>query len=312
METRKIGELEVSVVGLGCNNFGAALDLEGTRAVVDAAIDAGITYLDTADIYGGTVSEQHLGEVLKGRRDAVVLATKFGHPTGVPEGRHGGSASWVHEATEASLRRLQTDRIDHLQIHSPDADTPVAETLGALDELVKAGKVLEIGCSNFSAAQLAEADAVSREQGLARFVTVQNHYSLLTRAPETEGVLDACAALDIGFVPFFPLESGLLTGKYSKGQPLPEDSRFARWGKRASAFIDDDKLDIVERLDAYATSQGHTLIELAMGWLVSNPQVTSVIAGATKGSQAQANVAAAQAWTLTDTQRAAVDQVLAG
>jgi aryl-alcohol dehydrogenase-like predicted oxidoreductase len=311
MQTRRIGQLEVSVVGLGCNNFGMVLDAAGTRQIVDAALDAGITYLDTADIYGGGESETHLGAALKGRRDAVVLATKFGHSTGTPEGRSGGSASWVREATEASLRRLDTDYIDHLQIHQPDPSTPIEETLGALDELVKAGKAREIGCSNFSAEQLREADAAAQAAGTARFVSVQNHYSLLTRAPETEGVLDACADLGIGFVPFFPLESGLLTGKYAKGEALPEGTRLARWGKRASAFIDDDRLDTVERLSAYAQSKGHPLLDLSLSWLVSNPVVASVISGATKVEQVEGNVAAAQAWALSPAERAEVDAVLA-
>jgi aryl-alcohol dehydrogenase-like predicted oxidoreductase len=218
----------------------------------------------------------------------------------------------VREATEASLRRLGTDHVDHLQLHQHDATTPIEETLGALDELVKAGKAREIGCSNFSAEQLREADAAAKANGTARFVTVQNHYSLLTRAPETTGVLAACDELGIGFVPFFPLESGLLTGKYQKGQPLPEDSRLNRWGKRAKAFIDDDRLEVVERLEAYASSTGHSLLDLALGWLVSNPTVTSVIAGATKPAQVDGNVAAALAWSLTPEERQQVDKAIAG
>lgn len=312
METRRIGQLEVSVVGLGCNNFGMVLDVEGTREVVDAALDAGVTYLDTADIYGGGASEEHLGAALKGRRDAVVLATKFGYGGSAPEGRAPGSAAWVRDATEASLRRLGTDRIDHLQLHQPDATTPIEETLGALDELVKAGKTREIGCSNFSADQLREADAAARANGTARFVTVQNHYSLLTRDPERTGVLGACDELGVGFVPFFPLESGLLTGKYRRGEPLPEDSRLHRWGKRASRFIDDDRLEVVERLEAYAASTGHSLLELALGWLVSNPAVATVIAGATKPSQVEGNVAAALAWSLSPAERQQVEAALAG
>ena len=310
MERRRLGGLEVSVIGLGCNNFGPALDVAGTRAVVDAALDAGVTYLDTADLYGGGASEEHLGQVLDGRRDAVVLATKFGHRGATPEGRSGGSASWIREATEASLRRLRTDRIDHLQIHQPDPATPIAETLAALHALVAEGKVRELGCSNFSAAQLREADAVASREGLARFVTVQNHYSLLTRTPEREGVLDACGELGIGFVPFFPLESGLLTGKYAKGRPLPEGSRLARWGDRAASFIDDERLDTVARLTAFAAERGHGLVDLALGWLVTNPAVTSVIAGATRPEQVRANVAAAQAWPMTAEDRAGVDRLL--
>ncbi|MPY93016.1 MAG: aldo/keto reductase [Acidimicrobiia bacterium] len=312
METRRIGQLEVSVVGLGGNNFGMALDAAGTRQVLDAAIDAGVTYVDTADLYGGGASEEHLGAALQGRRDAVVLATKFGHSGSTPPERPGGSPAWVREATEASLRRLGTDHVDHLMIHQPDPSTPIEETLGALDELVREGKAREIGCSNFSADQLREADAAARREGTARFASVQNHYSLLTRAAETEGVLDACAELDVGFVPFFPLESGLLTGKYRKGQDLPEGSRLANWGPRASRFINDERLEVVERLRAYAEGKGHHLLELSLGWLVSNPTVSSVIAGATKTGQVHDNAAAAMTWPLSPAERAEVDALLAG
>jgi len=308
MDTRKIGELEVSTVGLGCNNFGMKLDVTQTAEVVNAAIDAGITYFDCADIYGGGESEVFLGKALESRRDEVVLATKFGHYTSIPEGSHGGSAEWISKKVEESLTAMGTDRIDHYQLHWPDTDTPIEETLGALDQLVQDGKVLELGCSNFSAEQLNEAYGVAGHKGLTPFRTCQNHYSLLTRNPEQEGVLDACAATNVGFVPFFPLESGLLTGKSRKGEDLPDNSRLKNWGKRAAMFIDDDKLDLITQLAQFSEQQGHTLLELAMSWLASNPLVTTVIAGATTTDQIKTNVSAAS-WTLSDDERAEVDRI---
>lgn len=305
-----IGSLEVSTIGLGCNNFGMKLDQAQTTEVVSAAIDAGITYFDSADIYGGGESEVFLGQALKGRRDEVVVATKFGHPRSLPDGVKGGGASWITRKVEESLTALDTDRIDHYQLHMPDPDTPIEETLGALNGLVEAGKVLEIGCSNFSADQLTEASAAADSGGLARMLTCQNHYSLLTRTPETDGVLDACGDLGVGFVPFFPLESGLLTGKYRKGEELPENSRLKLWGSRADAFIDDERLDRVSRLTAFAEARGHSILELAMSWLAGNERVTTVIAGATSPEQIASNVAAA-GWDLTPDERAEVDRLCA-
>lgn len=296
------------MVGLGCNNFGMKLDQAQTTEVVSAAIDAGITYFDSADLYGEGKSEVFLGKALQGRRDEVVVATKFGHPRTLPDGASGGSAAWIHKKIEESLSALRTDRIDHYQLHMPDGDTPLDETLGALDQLVRDGKVLELGCSNFSAEQLSEATAVAEREGFSRFVTCQNQYSLLHRAPETEGVLAACDRHGIGFVPFFPLESGVLTGKYRKGEELPENSRLKMWGKRAAAFIDDDRLDLVDRLAAFAEARGHSILELAMSWLASNPRVTTVIAGATSPHQVAANVAAV-GWELTGDERAEVDRI---
>lgn len=308
METQKIGSLDVSVVGLGCNNFGMKLDQTQTTEVVTAAIDAGINYFDNADIYGGGESEVLLGEALKGRRDQVVVATKFGHPRSLPDGTRGGSPAWITKKVEESLTALQTDRIDHYQLHMPDTDTPIEETLGALDELVRQGKVLELGCSNFTSDQLNEAKTTSDDRALAPFRTCQNHYSLLTRNPEAEGVLDACTDTGVGFVPFFPLESGLLTGKYTKGAELPDNSRLKNWGSRAKQFIDDDRLDTVAELAAFATAQGHSVLELAMSWLATNPVVTTVIAGATTPEQVASNVAAA-GWALTADERAEVDRI---
>ncbi len=309
MEHRTLGSLDVSVVGLGCNNFGMTIDADQTRNVVDAAIEAGINYFDTAESYGGGESETFLGQALKGRRDDVLIASKWGHTRGLPEGDRNASPERIRSSLEASLRRLDTDYIDHYQLHRPDPNTPVAETLGALAELKAQGKIREIGCTAFSAAQLDEIYDTAGTADLQPYPSVQNHYSLLTRDPETDGVLDACARHGMVFVPFFPLESGLLTGKYRTGEPLPEGSRLARWGDRSANFIDDDKLATVGRLTEFAESTGHTMLELAFSWLVSNPTVASVIAGAITPAQVQANVAAA-GWQLTEADRAAVDQAI--
>lgn len=303
-KVRRIGELEVSVAGLGCNNFGMRIDEDATRAVVDAAIDAGINFFDTADLYGGTKSEEFLGRVLGARRDNVVVATKFGMLK-PPEdsGLTGGSPAWVARACDDSLRRLGTDRIDLYWLHAPDPDTPIGDTLEALDRLVRDGKVRELGCSNFSAAQLDEAAVAAKERGVRPFATVQNDYSLLQREPEHE-VLAACTRLGMTFVPYFPLASGLLTGKYRRGEPPPEGTRLAQWGAPS-----DERFEVVERLDAFATAHGHTIHELALSWLAVRPEVASVIAGATKPEQVHANTAATTAWDLTPQERAEVDQL---
>ena len=310
METRPLGQLQVSVIGLGCNNFGMTIDAERTKDVVDAAIEAGINYFDTAEAYGNGLSEEYLGKALGSRRGDVLVATKWGHDMSLAEGERGGDPAVIRARLEASLARLGTDYVDHYQLHRPDPLTPVAETLGALAELQAEGKIREIGCTHFSAAQLDEVYAASAANDLPAYPSVQNHYSLLTRGPETDGVFDACARHGIGFVPYFPLESGLLTGKYRLGEPRPEDSRLVRWGKRADAFIDDDKLAKVEALTQWAVAQGHTLLELAMSWHTSHPLVSSVIAGATRPEQIHANVAAGS-WPLTADDRAAVDALLA-
>jgi aryl-alcohol dehydrogenase-like predicted oxidoreductase len=305
METRRIGQLEVSAVGLGCNNFGMRIDETETREVVDAALDAGINYFDTADVYGQTRSEQFLGAAIVGRRDEVVLATKFGS-MGSPDGSlTGGHPDWVRQAVDDSLGRLGTDRIDHYQYHRPDPEVPLAETLGALDELVSAGKVLEIGCSNFDASQLDESSGIASREGWTPFRSVQNRFSVLHREPET-GVIDACRRHDIVLVPYFPLESGLLTGKVGSGGEVPEDSRLALMPEeRRGRFLTDDRLAAVERLAAYAVDHDRSLIELAMGWLLSEPVVASVIAGATKPGQVRTN-ASAGGWRLTPEQRSEV------
>jgi aryl-alcohol dehydrogenase-like predicted oxidoreductase len=287
METRKIGSLEVSVVGLGCNNFGMRIGRKETAAVVDAALDAGINFFDTADIYGGTKSETYLGAALGARRDDIVLATKF---AGAYEGHVGGaSPAYVRTAVEDSLTRLGTDRIDLYQQHMPDQKTPIAETIGVLGELVDEGKIREFGCSNFSAAMLADA-AAATPAGRPGFVSVQNQYNILYREPE-DGVLEYCDRTGTAFLPFFPLASGLLSGKYRAGEPPPEGTRLAAMGDRAASQLTDERLATVAALDALARRHGHSVLDLAFGWLLERPAVASVIAGATKPEQVALNVA---------------------
>ena len=293
MELRPLGDSDVRVsrVGLGCNNFGGRVDLAATKAVVDAALDVGVTFFDTADIYGGRGgSERLLGEILVGRRDRVVLATKFGKEMG-DGATSRGSARYVRSAIEGSLERLRTDSIDVYYMHEPDPSTPIAETLGALDELVRAGKVRAIGCSNFSAVQLAEADRVGRENGTVRFVAVQNHYNLLERADD-DTVLPLCREIGVAYVPYFPLASGLLTGKIRRGHAAPAGTRLE--GRR----FDDATFDRLEALERFATARGHRLLELAVSASASTPGIASVIAGATRPDQVRAN-AAAGGWDLT-------------
>ena len=299
MEFRRLGTsgLKVSEVGLGCNNFGMRLDQEGTTAVVDACLDAGINFFDTADIYGASKSETLLGEALKGRRNEVVLATKFASPMGPGPDQRGGSRRYVMSAVEASLKRLQTDHIDLYQMHRPDPDTPIEETLGALDDLVTQGKVRYVGNSNFSGWQVADADWIARDEHMNRFVSAQNNYSLLERKVEFE-LIPACERFGLGMLPFFPLASGLLTGKYHRGEAPPEGTRLAAWGPRGAAALNDKNFDKLEKLSAYADDHGHSLLELAFAWLLGHGVVSSVIAGATRPEQVQANAAAA-AWKLT-------------
>src|SRR5215204_3194871 len=303
MDTRRIGSLEVSVVGLGCNNFGRRLDPDATSAVVDAALDAGITFFDTADVYGGTRSEEYLGRALGRRRDEVVVATKFGNA--VDEQRKGARPEYVRQAAEDSLRRLGTERIDLYQLHNPDPQVPIEDTLGALDELVQAGKVREIGCSNFSADQLREAERATRE-GAARFVSIQNEYSLFHREPEQD-VLPECERAGLAFIPYFPLANGLLTGKYRQGQNAPAGSRLQ--SRRDDRLLTERNLAIVEELIEFSESRGHTILELAFSWLLTRPAVASVIAGATSSEQARSNAAAA-GWGLTDAELAEIDSIV--
>jgi aryl-alcohol dehydrogenase-like predicted oxidoreductase len=303
MKTRRIGSLIVSEVGLGCNNFGGRLDYAATEAVVQESLRQGVTFFDTADIYGGTKSEEFLGRALAGHRHEIVVATKFGMP--VDADRKGASPAYVRRALEDSLRRLQSDWIDLYQLHQPDPTTPIADTLGALNDLVREGKVREIGCSNFSAAHLLEAQSVIRPDG-AHFVSLQNQYSVLHRDPEREE-LALCERLGVAFVPYFPLASGLLTGKYSRGVPAPAGSRLSA-AAAASRFITDERLARVQALSAFARSRGHSILELAISWLLARRVVASVITGATKPEQIRANVLAA-AWHLTADDLAEIDRL---
>jgi aryl-alcohol dehydrogenase-like predicted oxidoreductase len=306
MEKRRIGSLEVSIVGVGCNNFGARIDETRTREVIDAAIDAGVSFFDTADTYADGRSEELIGRLLGDRRSQVIIATKFGLEK-AGQGR-GARPEYVKKAFDASLRRLRTDYVDLYQQHVPDPDVPIAETLGALNELVQAGKVREIGCSNFSAQQVQEAQAAAaRHPGSARFVSVQNEYSLLHREPE-EGVLAECERQGMAFLPFFPLTSGLLTGKYRKGQPIPQDTRVAK-NERYRKLLTEENLDKVEALIEYAESHRRTILELAISWLLAHRPVASVIAGASSAEQVRANVAAA-GWKLADADLDEIDALL--
>lgn len=306
MQTRKIGSLSVSVVGLGCNNFGGRLDASGTASVVDAALEAGVNFFDTADVYGGTKSEEFLGQALKGRRDEAIIATKFG--SRVADGKEGARPEYVRQACEDSLRRLGVECIDLYQIHRPDPNTPIAETLDALNELVVAGKVREIGCSNFTALMLRDAVAAVKP-GSARFVSVQNHYSLLHREDEKDA-LPACERLGLAYLPYFPLANGLLTGKFRRGQAAPQGTRLGPGGW-AHNQLTDDRLAVAEKLIAFAESRGHTILELAFGWLLSREVVASVIAGATSPEQIRTNAGAAS-WSLTYEELKAIDEILAG
>ena len=305
MQTRKIGSLEVSVVGVGCNNFGMRIDEARTKEVIEGALGSGVNFLDTADTYANGRSEELVGRLLGDRRSEVIIATKFGQA--MPGQGSGARPEYVKKAFEASLRRLRTDYVDLYQLHIPDSQVPIAETLGALNELVKAGRVKEIGCSNFSAQQLREAAAAATRLRSARFVSVQNEYSLLDREPEAQ-VLGECARQGIAFLPYFPLKSGLLTGKYRKGQPIPEDTRVAKF-ERYRKLLTEDNLDKVERLIDYAQSHGHSILDLAISWLLAHPLVASVIAGASSAEQVRANVNAAN-WELTEADLNEIDVLL--
>jgi aryl-alcohol dehydrogenase-like predicted oxidoreductase len=303
--------LLVSVVGLGCNNFGGRLDVQQTRAVVDAAIDEGITLFDTAETYGGAgASELALGEVLQGRRDQIVLATKFGHQGadmgyGPAAGAKGGR-SYLKIAVEKSLTRLKTDYIDLYQLHTPDPVTPIDETLAALDELVTEGKVRYLGHSNFSGWQIADAAHVARAAGRTPFISAQNHWSLLERDAERE-VVPAARHFGLGLLPYFPLANGLLTGKVRRGQAVPAGTRLAE--PRRAGYVTEAKLDAVEALIAWGQEQGVSILEIAIGGLAAQPGCASVIAGATSAEQVRANVAAGR-WQPDDDQLAAIDKLV--
>ena len=307
MEFCNLGDagLRVSVAGLGTNNFGGRLDQEGTTAVVQEALDQGITLFDTADMYGDGRSEEYLGKALGSRRRDVVIATKFGWIFGEGPYNAGASRHYVYKAVEGSLRRLDTDYIDLFQLHRPDPETPIEETLRALDDLVRAGTIRYVGSSNFSGWQIADADWTARFGGLNRFVTAQNEWSLLQRDLESD-VIPACERFRIGMLPFFPLASGFLTGKYRRG-----GTRLGDWGgDYANALASERNWDRLEALERFASQNGHTVLELALGWLASQSVVTSVITGATNPKQVRSNVAATEAWTLSSDELAEVDRIL--
>jgi aryl-alcohol dehydrogenase-like predicted oxidoreductase len=309
MKLRNLGssDLRISAIGVGCMNFGSMCDQAATDAIVSTAFDLGVNFFDVADIYGGTMnrSEAMLGKALGARRSAVVIATKFGAKLGGGGGAApgGGSADYIMRAVEASLTALGTDYLDLYQHHFPDAGTPVEETLEALNALVRQGKVRHIGCSNYSGAQLAAALEASSRLALSPCISAQNRYSLLTRDIERD-LVPVCVANGVGILPYFPLESGLLSGKYRKGQPLPEGSRFARW-RGGGSFASDARYGIVDKLAAYGESRGRTVLDLAIGWLAAQPAVTSVIAGVTRPEQLAQNVAAGS-WDPSPEQLAAI------
>jgi len=305
MEMRKLGtsDLSVPVVGLGCNNFGGRIDLEATRKVIDTAIDLGITHFDTADIYGGGgKSEEFIGQLLGGRRQKVILATKFGKMADAAPGTR-GTRAYILQCAEASLKRLRTDHIDLYYMHESDPQTPIAETLSALAELKKAGKIRHAAASNFSAAQLEEAVVTAKQLGVEGFVATQDEYSLVERGIES-GFLDVVKRTGLGLVPYFPLGGGALTGKYRKGQPLPAGSRHSGGSERFLAPY----WDMIEKLHDFAEAHGHTILELAMSWLATRPNVASIIAGATKPHQLEAN-ATSTGWKLSSAELAEIDRI---
>ena len=310
MEYRNLGRsgLQVSVVGLGCNNFGMRCDFDQSEKVVNAAIDAGITLFDTADVYGGQgKSEEFLGRILKGKRDSVVVATKWGMKMGEGPHKSGGSRKYIMAAVEDSLRRLQTDYVDLYQFHRPDPTTPIDETLRELDDLVSSGKVRYIGHSNFAGWQAAEAHFVAQKGNYTPFISAQNEYNLLERRIEGE-LVPACNAYGLSVLPFFPLASGFLTGKYRQGQDLPAGTRLANAGPMAARVLTDKNYEMLNKLEAFAEARGKTMLDLAIGWLGSLSHVGSVIAGATKPEQIAQNVAAGN-WRLTQEEIAEVDAI---
>ena len=310
MEYKNLGRsgLQVSAVGLGCNNFGMRIDADQTKIVVEKAIEVGITLFDTADIYGGRgKSEEFLGAALKGKRRNVVVATKFAGPMGDGSLWSGGSRRYIFDAVDASLSRLQTDYIDLYQIHFPDVKTPIEETLRALDDVVRAGKVRYIGCSNFTGWQVVESHWISETKNLSAFVSAQNQYNLLDRRIERE-LAPACEKYGLGILPYFPLASGFLTGKYRPGEKPAEGTRLAAWGPRGEQMLSEPNFGTLTKLEDFAQQRGHTMIDLAFSWLASHSFVPSVIAGATKPEQVEQNAKSAD-WRLTPEEMAEVDKI---
>jgi aryl-alcohol dehydrogenase-like predicted oxidoreductase len=300
--------LQVSLIGLGTNNFGGRLDIEASRKVIDAAIEQGINFFDTADVYGNKGgSESILGAVLGERRKQITLATKFGHVFDEERRQKGASRQYIVTAVEASLLRLKTDWIDLYQLHRPDPLTPIDETIRALDDLVKSGKVRYVGASNLAAWQVVEAQWIARELGANRFISSQDEYSLLQRDAERE-LIPALGAYQIGLLPFFPLANGFLSGKYRRGEPPPAGTRLAAGGARAASTLNESNFRIAERLQGFASERGHSLLELAFSWLAAQPVVSSIIAGASTAEQVAQNVRAAN-WALTADELAEIDQI---
>jgi aryl-alcohol dehydrogenase-like predicted oxidoreductase len=314
MEQRNLGRsgLRVSVVGLGCNNFGGRIDLAATRKVVHKALDLGITFFDEADTYGDPrgSSEACLGEILGDRRKDIVLATKFARPMDASGRFQGASRGYIMAEVEASLRRLRTDWIDLYQQHQPDPLTPIEETLRALDDLVRQGKVRYIGCSTLPAWQVVEAEWTAKHHSLHHFISCQEEYSLLSRRLDHE-MMPMLQAYGLALIPFAPLANGLLTGKYKRNAPLPEGARLSYMARAAARYLTEDNWAIVERLEDFAAERGHTLLELAVSWLLRRPQVASVIAGATRPEQVEENLRAA-GWALTQEEMQAIDRLTAG
>jgi aryl-alcohol dehydrogenase-like predicted oxidoreductase len=311
MQTRKLGtsDIEVSIVGLGTNNFGDRIDLDATRKVLDAAFDQGITLIDTAESYGKVsgASEEFIGQLLGGRRKNIVLATKFGLRNTPSREPVGGTRAYIMQAVDESLKRLRTDWIDLYQMHQPDTKTPIEETLRALDELVKAGKVRAIGCSNFTAKQVDDAMAAAKALGVTSFVTAQDQYSLLARGIERD-LLPSLSRHKLGLLPYFPLASGLLTGKYRPGADMPAGSRLSYSDRHIERFVTGKNWEMVAELQSFCDKRGRGMLELAFGWLLGNPEVSSVIAGATRPEQLVAN-AQAVGWVLTEAERAEVARI---
>ncbi len=310
MEYRRLGNsgLQVSAVGLGTNNFGGRTDAQAAERVVHQAIDLGINMIDTSDGYGRGLSEEYIGKAIKGKRSQMVLGTKFHGPTGDGPNQRGTSRIHIVEAVERSLKLLGTDYIDLYQVHRPDYDTPIEETLRTLDDLVRQGKVLYIGCSNFPAWRLAEAIWTSRELHLETFISVQPEYNMLDRRAERE-LVPCSQAYGLGILPFYPLASGFLTGKYRRGQPAPEGTRLAGNARAQERTLTGSNFDVLERLETFAIEREHTMVELAIAWLLATPAVSSVIAGATKPEQVVDNAKAAQ-WHLTPQEKQQVDDIL--
>jgi aryl-alcohol dehydrogenase-like predicted oxidoreductase len=310
MEYRNLGRsgLQVSVAGLGCNNFGRRCDIEQTKAVVGRALDLGITLFDTADIYGpGGLSEEYLGKALEGQRQNVVIATKFAGPTGEGAMRGGGSRRYIYNAIEASLRRLGTDYVDLYQMHFPDVRTPIEETMRALDDVVRSGKARYIGCSNFAGWQVVEAQWIAQTEHLTPFVSAQNQYSLLERRIERD-LVQVCQKYGLGVLPYFPLASGFLSGKYRAGEAPPEGTRLAAAGGMADRVLTPENFEMLARIEAFAQARGRGVLDVAIGWLASQPFVPSVIAGATRPEQVEENVRAAD-WRLTPDEVAEVSAI---